>query len=70
MYSLFFGGIMIQKSKVFTVRFTEEQFEWLKNQAKKRNVNISDILNMLVDKERLGFIGYFRHKLKRIKQIS
>jgi hypothetical protein len=61
---------MIQKSKVFTVRFTEEQFEWLKNQAKERNVNISDILNMLVDKERLGFIGYLKHKFKRIKQIS
>jgi len=61
---------MIQKSKVFTVRFTEEQFAWLQKQAKKKNVNISDILNMLVEKKRLGFIGYFRHKLKRIKQIS
>jgi len=66
MYSLFFGGIMIQKSKVFTVRFTEEQFAWLQNQAKKRNVNISDILNMLVDKKRLGFINWLKQWLKRI----
>jgi len=40
---------MLPKTKNFTVRLNEEQYSWLKEQAKQNNKNISDIICGLID---------------------
>jgi|GEM_PF-5603968 len=55
----------MQKSKKISVRISEEQFEWLENQAKQKNTNISEIICELIDKKRIGFFKWLRVWLKR-----
>jgi hypothetical protein len=60
------GGFRMLKNKKISVRMSEEQFDWLQNQANKKNINISDfICGELIDKKRLGFLSWLKLWLKR-----
>jgi len=64
------GGKKMQKTKNFTIRLSEEEFEWLQNYSKKHNVPISDFFNRCLNRKRFGLLGYLKLKFKKIKQIS
>jgi len=60
----------MQKTKNFTIRLSEEEFEWLQNYSKQHNVPIATFFNRCLNRKRYGWLGYIKLKLKRIKQIS
>ena len=41
---------VVKYPRQITVRFIEDQYKWLKSQARKRKVNKSDIIRELIDR--------------------
>ena len=56
----------MQKTKNFTIRLSEEEFEWLQNYSKQHNVPISTFFNRCLNRKRYGLLGYWKLKLKRL----
>jgi len=56
----------MQKTKNFTIRLSEDEYQWLLEYSKKHNVPISDFFNRCLAKKRFGLIGYWKLRLKRL----
>ena len=60
------GGKKMQKTKNFTIRLTDDEYQWLLEYSKKHNVPISDFFNRCLNRKRFGLLGYWKLRLKRL----